>query len=119
MMTIDETLRRRAKQLKYNEDHGITPQQIIKDIRQDGLGHRPGDGTQKKQSATTYRPYIEPENVDMAADPIVKQMSREQLEKSIADTTALMKQAAKNLDFLQAAQYRDEIIRMKDLLKEK
>ncbi len=118
-MTIDETLRRRAKQLKYNEDHGITPQQIIKDIRQDGLGHRPGDGTQKKQSATTYRPYIEPENVDMAADPIVKQMSREQLEKSIADTTALMKQAAKNLDFLQAAQYRDEIIRMQDLLKEK
>ena len=55
----------------------------------------------------------------MAADPIIMQMTREQLEKSIANTTALMQEAAKALDFLQAAQYRDEIIRLQDLLKEK
>ena len=64
-----------------------------------------------------YRPYIEPEKDAIAADPIIKRMSRKQLEKSIADTTALMKQAAKNLDFLQAAQYRDEIVRLQSLLE--
>ena len=57
--------------------------------------------------------------MSIAADPILRNMSEEQLRKSIADTTALMKQAAKNLDFLQAAQYRDEIIRLQDLLTDR
>ena len=63
--------------------------------------------------------YLEPEAGAFAADPIVKRMSKAELEKSIANTTALMKQAAKDLDFIQAAQYRDEIIRLQNQLKEK
>ena len=64
-------------------------------------------------------PYIEPEPAAFAADPVVKRMTRKQLEKSIADTTELMKEAAKNLDFLQAAQYRDEIVRLQEELEGK
>ena len=115
--TIDETLRRRTKQLRYNEEHGITPQQIVKAISQNSLAAGQSTPTEQAPQAKTYAPYIEPDPMSMAADPIVRTMSRQQLEKSIADTTALMKQAAKNLDFLQAAQYRDEIIRMQDLLE--
>ena len=65
------------------------------------------------------RVYIEPDSTTMVADPIVRSMSKEELEKSIANTTALMKQAAKDLDFMQAAQYRDEIIRLQKELEEK
>ena len=115
--TIDETLRRRTKQLRYNEEHGITPQQIVKAISQNSLAAGQSTQTEQAPQAKTYAPYIEPDPMSMAADPIVRTMNRQQLEKSIADTTALMKQAAKNLDFLQAAQYRDEIIRMQDLLE--
>ena len=115
--TIDETLRRRTKQLRYNEEHGITPQQIVKAISQNSLAAGQSTPTEQTPQAKTYAPYIEPDPMSMAADPIVRTMNRQQLEKSIADTTALMKQAAKNLDFLQAAQYRDEIIRMQDLLE--
>ena len=71
-----------------------------------------------KQAPKRYQPYIEPEGYAYAADPIVKRMSRKQLEKSIADTTELMKEAARQLDFLQAAQYRDEIVRLQSLLDE-
>ena len=62
---------------------------------------------------------MEPESGAFAADPIIKHMSKAELERSIANTTALMKQAAKDLDFIQAAQYRDEIIRLQELLKTK
>ena len=123
--TIDETARRRQIQLRYNEEHGIVPQQIRKDIKgslaslsqstdgQPVAAASSSTGTKPKQ----YQPYIEPDTYAYAADPIVKRMTKKQLEKSIADTTLLMKEAAKNLDFLQAAQYRDEIVRLQDLLE--
>ena len=114
--TIDETRRRREKQMHYNEEHHITPKQIVKDIK--GMLTPTEEGTQLKPQEGKPVPYLEPDqNVAFAADPIVKRMTRQQLEKRIADTTQLMKQAAKNLDFLQAAQYRDEIVRLKALIE--
>ena len=126
--TIDETARRRQIQLRYNEDHGIVPQQIRKDIKgslaslSQSADGQPVAAASASSSATgtkpkQYQPYIEPDTYAYAADPIVKRMTKKQLEKSIADTTLLMKEAAKNLDFLQAAQYRDEIVRLQDLLE--
>ena len=127
--TIDETARRRQLQLKYNADHGIAPQQIRKEIKgalsgfMDGAksaeNAAPFSTSQPRTTSTPYRPYIEPEPAAFAADPVVKRMTRKQLEKSIADTTELMKEAAKNLDFLQAAQYRDEIVRLQEELEGK
>lgn len=114
--TIDETLRRRMKQMDYNEAHDITPRQIEKSIKQSDL--RMEMAAEKTPSAP--KAYIPPSSdATFAADPIILRMSREQLEKSIAETTRLMKAAAKELDFLQAAQYRDEIIRLQKELETK
>lgn len=120
--TIDETMRRRTKQLKYNEENNITPTQIVKAIK--GTLPVGGESNLTAQTASISRnvgqAYVEPNNgVLFAADPIVAKMSKAQLEKSIANTTILMKQAAKDLDFLQAAQYRDEIIRLQKELEGK
>ena len=117
-LTIDETLRRREKQLHYNELHHIVPRQITKDIKRNALGTAPVEETAPKTSPK-YKPYIEEEHVAFAADPIVQTMNREQLEKSIANTTRLMKKAAKELDFIQAAQFRDELLRLQAMLEEK
>ena len=117
-LTIDETLRRREKQLRYNELHHITPKQITKGIKRNALNEAAPEAEQPK-AAQTYKPYIEEEHVAFAADPIVKSMSRGQLEKSIANTTLLMKKAAKELDFIQAAQFRDELLRLQAMLDEK
>ena len=104
--TIDETNRRRMKQLRYNEEHHITPKQVQKSLKSSLSRDDRPDIKELKLTAATSQP------VGIAADPIVERMTRPQIEKLIAETTKRMKEAAKQLDFLQAAQYRDEIIRL-------
>ena len=117
--TIDETSRRRTIQMKYNAEHGITPQQIVKDIK----GMLPNSHGEEykpvKLAATKQQVYLEPDSAAFAADPIVLRMTRQELEKSIENTKQLMEQAAKDLDFIQAAQYRDEIVRLQAQLEMK
>ena len=116
--TIDETTRRRSIQLRYNEEHHITPKQIVKNITESRL--RPASAPQEKPGrAKPYaQPYLEPDEGRMVADPIVARMTPKQLAASIEETRRLMKEAAKNLDFLQAAQYRDEMLRLEKLQEE-
>lgn len=104
--TIDETNRRRMKQLRYNEEHHITPKQVQKSLKSSLSRDDRPDIKELKLTATSSQP------ASMAADPIVERMTRPQIEKLIAETTKRMKEAAKQLDFLQAAQYRDDIIRL-------
>jgi excinuclease ABC subunit B len=105
--TIDETNRRRDKQLKYNEKMGITPTQIIKKTVA-ALG--------KTSKKPTPKAYVENDSLDIAADPVVKYMSKEALEKAIEKSKKSMEKAASELDFVSAARYRDEMQRFQNLL---
>ena len=108
--TIDETNRRRTIQMAYNEKHGITPQTIIKS-REDIIN---------KSSILDIRGkkvYIEPDKASLAADPIVSYMTRDQIEKLVAETEKKMRKAAKDLDFITAAHHRDELLELKKKLK--
>ena len=109
--TIDETNRRREKQMKYNEDMGITPTQIRKKT-----GSALSGLTRK---GPVVNAYIEPEKPDIAADPVVKYMNRPALEKAIEKTRKSMEKAASDLDFIEAARFRDEMVDLQSLLRGK
>ena len=115
-LTIDETNRRREKQLAYNEANGITPQQIKKarNLAVFGTG-----SSQELEIVKNKHAYIEPAQTNVAADPIMQYMSKDQMKKTIDRTRKLMQEAAKKLEFIEAAQYRDELLKMEDLMKEK
>ena len=101
--------------MKYNEEHGIIPQQIKRDIKTALVNASEERMAVEAKNVSTA--YIPQENEPaFAADPIILHMSKKQIEKAIADNTALMKDAATRLDFLQAAQYRDEIAKLQELL---
>jgi len=109
--TIDETNRRRAKQLKYNSEAGIKPAQIIKKKGSILAG--------LSKQGVNVKAYVEPEKPDIAADPVVKYMNREALEKAIEKARKNMEKAASELDFIQAALYRDEMNELKNLISQK
>jgi excinuclease ABC subunit B len=107
--TIDETNRRREKQLKYNEIHHITPQAIRK---------AKGSALSDRYAVTEPQAYIEPtETLNLVADPVVAHMTQKQLEKSIERVRKSMTEAAKKLDFMEAAQLRDELLKLEDFMR--
>ena len=106
--TMDETNRRREKQLSYNEEHNITPQQIIKASSNILREVRNITGQSKA--------YLEPEKPDIAADPVIQYMNKEAILKAIDSAKTKMEAAAKELDFILAARYRDEMLAYQELL---
>ena len=111
-LTIDETLRRRTKQIQYNEAHGITPTQIVKNISISNLQREDRADTKELIRSIGIAAESGSNSGMTTSDPIIEHMTRPQMEKLIEETKRKMKEAAKQLDFLQAAQYRDEIIRL-------
>ena len=109
--TIDETNRRREKQLKYNQENNITPRQIVKAKSQ---SLKPGGIS---SGSDTHRPYLEQENINVAADPVIRYMSPDQLRKAVQKTRKAMDAAVKELDFIEAARLRDEMYELEKLLK--
>ena len=107
---IDETNRRRAIQMAYNEEHGITPKTILKSREAIMEQTSIADSKIKKM-------YVEPDEVRIAADPVVQYMGQSDLQKLLAETQRKMEAAAKDLDFLEAARYRDEVLQLKERLK--
>jgi excinuclease ABC subunit B len=112
--TIDETNRRREKQMKYNEKHGITPTPLVKSM----------DSIMTQTSVAGNRPdqseaYVESSEHDIAADPVIQYMTKDQLSKSIQKTRKKMEEAVKELDFIAAAQLRDEIFALEKIIKSK
>lgn len=114
-LTMNETKRRREKQMAYNREHGITPQQIEKAINTSPLAE-----LSKKDSTTTKerKEYSIPSVQQSVADPVTKYMTPQQLDKAIANTKRLMQAAAAKMDFLEAAQYRDEMFKLETLKAE-
>jgi excinuclease ABC subunit B len=114
--TIDSTNQRREKQLRYNEENGITPMPIVKASREIiGVESRRRQAEDKKQ----HKAYTGLDSSDIAADPVVQYMSRQELEKAIEKVKKEMEKCAKELDFIQAAQYRDEMFKLKEVLNAK
>jgi len=109
--TIEETNRRREKQLRYNAEHGITPRQIEKALVSI-MGNR-------EEFSSRHKVYVEPENTEIAADPVVQYMDRKALEKAIEKTRKAMESAARELDFIEAARLRDEMYALQKLLESK
>lgn len=106
--TIDETNRRREKQLKYNEDHHVTPRAIQK---------AKGSALKTEKFVAEPHAYVEPDLAGMvAADPVVKYMDVKQLEKAIEKVKRSMTEAARKLEFIEAAQYRDELVKLEEIL---
>ena len=114
--TIDETNRRREKQLAYNEANGITPKQIKRAYNNALLG---ASAEKEEVNVKVSKAYVEPEKISIAADPVVQYMTKPQMEKAIERTRKQMQEAAKKLEFIEAAQYRDELLRLEDMLKER
>ncbi|MEM8907534.1 MAG: UvrB/UvrC motif-containing protein, partial [Bacteroidota bacterium] len=110
--TIDTTNRRRSIQIAYNEEHGITPRTVSKS-REEILNARSILDIRGGKKA-----YVEPEEPSLAADPVIDYLNREQLEKMMEATQNKMKKAAKDLDFITAAQHRDELFALRKRLKE-
>ena len=106
-LTIAETTRRREKQMRYNQEHGITPQQIEKALNMSPLVQNRQE-TQEKQ-------YSLEQPVHAVADPVIASMTPQQLDKAIARTRRLMNEAASRMDFMEAAQYRDEMFKLESL----
>jgi len=109
--TIDETNRRREKQLAYNEEHNITPQQIVKTTK--SIMGRP------VSEITGERYYVEPEETDLAADPLIQYMDKGALQKTIDKTKRAMEKAARELDFIEAARLRDEMFKLQKIMDKK